>query len=54
MQFSGLKNSRAIHFFGAVALSLGLSQAAIAQEENIEVTPSTSDSARIGGYLRVI
>ena len=39
MQFSGLKNSRAVHFFGAVALSLGLSQAAIAQEENIEVTP---------------
>ena len=40
MQFSGLKNSRAVLFFGAVALSLGLSQAAIAQEENIEVTPS--------------
>ena len=39
MQFFGLKHSRTVHFFGAVALSLGLSQAAIAQEENIEVTP---------------
>ncbi len=39
MQFSGLKIHSAIYLFGAVALSLGLSQAAIAQEENIEVTP---------------
>ena len=37
--FSGFKKSRTVQVLGAIALSLGLSQAAMAQEENIEVTP---------------